>query len=206
MIYNFRGTSGSGKSHLARMIMRGLEEEGAEKHEHFIDGRKQPYWTRYVRAAQDNKMHPSDVWVFLGHYNTACGGCDTISGLDEIFGLVKDFHRRGYNVVFEGLIVCSDANRIMQLAKDNRGEVKIIQLQTPREECLDGIRQRRAVRQGIHPEEVEPFKESVYRNVDAKIATCKRAMLRIGEVAPEACMWMGRDEAATYMRRALCWE
>jgi len=67
-VIQIRGTSGSGKSTLVRQVM-GLYYE---KQPLFKRGRKQPIG--YILT------HPDTPSLFVpGHYESACGGLDTIS-------------------------------------------------------------------------------------------------------------------------------
>lgn len=93
MIINIRGTSGSGKSHLVRSVMDlyGLRTK------FFVENRKQPIgYTAHRRTSGRNLS-------VLGHYETACGGCDTIPSLDQIFSRAMKAHGE-HDVLFEGLI------------------------------------------------------------------------------------------------------
>lgn len=132
MIINLRGTSGSGKTHLARQIM---ERYGPRKVYH-KPGRTQPIGYTFT--------HPNggpDLAV-VGHYETACGGCDTISSLDEIFSLVRLSHKLGHDVMFEGLLASGEMNRAMALHTDGLPfEVLVIDITL--EECLASVNSRR---------------------------------------------------------------
>ena len=132
MIINLRGTSGSGKTHLARQIM---DRFGARKVYH-KPGRTQPIGYTFA--------HPNggpDLAV-VGHYETACGGCDTIASLDEIFQLVRLSHKLGHHVLFEGLLASGEMNRAMALHNDGLPfEVLIIDITL--EECLASVNARR---------------------------------------------------------------
>jgi len=195
MIFNIRGTSGSGKTTLVKDVIGWLTAEGAVLHEHFHPGRKQPLWFQLTRRN-------GEVWSFIGHYNAACGGCDTINSMDWVFELVKERHFASDHLVFEGLIVCSDARRIIELAKEHRGQLKVINLKTDKEVCLEGIRARRTAR-GVDPN--APFKESVERNVKAKMRTCEKTAERIEAEAPGTVKHMTRDEARDYLYQYVRW-
>ena len=104
-IINIRGTSGSGKSTLARRIM--------EQYPHRVvfrrEGRKQPIGYLYQRDASPNTK--GRQLAVIGHYETPCGGCDTIQKMDDIFQLVRDSHEAGHDVLFEGLLISADMKR-----------------------------------------------------------------------------------------------
>ena len=152
MIVNIRGTSGSGKSTLVRKLLdlphqgqthwqpvwsMGLQkpvdpETGKEK------SRKRP-WGYHCLFEVAGGYQPV---IVLGHYETACGGCDSISGLDLIYGLARHAHQGGAHVLFEGLIVNSDFKRAAALATDGLPH-HIMFLNTPIEECIRSVNTRR---------------------------------------------------------------
>lgn len=134
MIVNVRGTSGAGKSTLVRAIMSYYPTKMA----HFIEKRKQPIGYTLHKEGSKPLYVP-------GHYETACGGCDTIKTLDQIFGYVRQAHEDKMNVMFEGMLLCSDYKRISALAQET-GETVVISLATPVDECCDNIRKRRAAK------------------------------------------------------------
>lgn len=131
---NIRGTSGSGKSHLVRKLM----ELYPSKKKHFTKFRKQPIG--YTMSRPDGK----ELYV-VGHYEELCGGCDTIIGLEPVYEEIEfALTELEMNVIFEGLIVCSDVERCVSL-KDI-AELLVIELDTPLDECLSNIEERRYIR------------------------------------------------------------
>jgi thymidylate kinase len=145
MIINVRGTSGSGKSHLVRRIM----ELYPIKNRIFTEGRKQPvgYWLR--RSELQEKDRPLFV---VGHYETACGGGDTITaGIEEVYRMVRQAIDQGNDVMYEGLIVQNDAARCIELCQKNPNNHIVILLSTPIDECLASVQARRAERGNDKP-------------------------------------------------------
>ena len=134
MIINIRGTSGAGKSTLVRAIMA----QYTTKLAHFVEKRKQPIGYTLYRAGLKPLYIP-------GHYETACGGSDTLKTYDQIFGLVREADANKKNVLFEGMLLCSDTKRIAQLSEDIEDTV-VISLATPADQCCDNIRKRRAAK------------------------------------------------------------
>lgn len=122
-----RGTSGSGKSHLAREIMAKYEQRTP----HFTEGRKQPYYYEFRKKGRRTPL------FVLGHYETACGGCDTIKTADEVFGLVAELRAKG-DVLFEGLLLSADVNRTTEA-----GKVHNVFIDLPIEKCLAQVNARR---------------------------------------------------------------
>lgn len=147
------GTGGSGKSTLVRRVM----ELYPIKQELLRDGRKRPIGYALSRFRDD-----IDELYVPGHYETACGGCDTIKTVDEVYSLIASedggAHMRA--VMFEGIMVQDDVTRAVALDKHLKdtdpgdtgmGPLKavrprlyVIRLNTPVETCLERIRGRRA--------------------------------------------------------------
>ena len=139
MIINIRGTSGSGKSTVIRRLM-----EMAVVRPTHVDGRKQPLWYDLMHPDHDEPV------TVLGHYESDCGGCDTITdGLDTIYELVEEAADAGNHVLYEGLLVQSDVKRCIALAETYG--VIVIGLNTNFETCLEGIRARRLGRGNHKP-------------------------------------------------------
>lgn len=136
---NIRGTSGSGKSELVKRVMK----EFPTKKPHHIKYRKQPIG--YTLSRPDGP----DLYV-VGHYEELCGGCDTIIGLDAIYDEIEaaiiDLEM---DVIFEGLIVCSDVERCISL-KDI-ADLLVIELDVPLQECISNIEERRYIRGDTRP-------------------------------------------------------
>lgn len=135
MIVNIRGTSGAGKSTLVRAIMSYYPEKTA----HHIEKRKQPIGYTLYREAGKRPLY------IPGHYETPCGGCDTIKGLDQIYSIVREAHAAGNDVLFEGMLLCSDTKRIIELAQDTKATT-VISLTTTPDQCCLNIKKRREAR------------------------------------------------------------
>lgn len=139
MIIQIRGTSGSGKSTLARAVMALYPEHTP----HHVEKRKQPI--RYTCSGPQSKS-----LSVLGHYAASCGGCDTISSFDTIFGMAREEHAKGHDVLMEGLLMSGDSRRIMELCAAVP-EHLVVSLTTPVEDCLNNIRKRRAAKGNDKP-------------------------------------------------------
>jgi hypothetical protein len=136
IVINVRGTSGSGKSHLVREVMKRY----GSPMKYFRDGRKQPIGYRL----KPREGFGRDLAV-IGHYETDCGGCDTVPKIDEIFELVRKAHADGMDVLFEGLLISAEVNRTAKLHADGIPLV-VIALDVPLEECLASVESRRAAK------------------------------------------------------------
>jgi energy-coupling factor transporter ATP-binding protein EcfA2 len=129
MIIQIRGTSGSGKSTLVRRVM-GLYDEVTSIH---TEGRRQP--ASYVLRADG--VQSLNV---LGHYETDCGGCDTLPSFDTTFAMAVAGHQNGYNVLMEGVLLYCETARTFVLP---RKDLLVIGLNTPLDVCVAGINERR---------------------------------------------------------------
>lgn len=183
-IINVRGTSGSGKSTLVRRIM---DLYHGPRLRIKVKGRKQPLATLLQR--------PDGRSLFIpGHYETACGGCDTLSGYDQSYGLVKEAYANGHDVLYEGLLISGESQRVIDL--HNGGfNVKVIALEVPIEQCIASVNTRRWAKNPDKP----PVKE---RNTIAKARAVEIAMKKMQE-AGVPTVWRNRDEALEDIKRTL---
>lgn len=138
-IISIRGTSGSGKTHLARAIWK-LYDTATP---HMKEKRKQPY---YYELTKKGKKRPLYI---LGGYETACGGCDTIKTADEVYALIRELSQTG-DVLFEGLLLSTEVNRFLTLPSVSSYAVFI---NLPVEKCLEQVNARRRAK--------DPSKEDV---------------------------------------------
>lgn len=167
MIINVRGTSGSGKSTIVRNAMDLFSWRGPVH----VKGRKQPlgYW-----------LGPNqEEWALgvPGHYETACGGCDTLKGYDQAFELVEHAALSARHVLFEGVLISEEYRRTVDLAERFSlnvpivQEVLVIQLTTPIDTCLGSIRSRREARGDVR--ELNPA------NTTNRVGTIERTCERL---------------------------
>lgn len=151
MIINIRGTSGSGKSTIIRELFKLARDRSVwdplwseipqdllprnEKGE--LKKRKQP-WGYVLEMPAPFRRNV----VVIGHYETACGGCDTIPSFDLGFALVRAAHKCGYDVVYEGLLYSADSERTLSLHRDGL-DLRVIALNTPLDDCIASVNERR---------------------------------------------------------------
>jgi hypothetical protein len=150
-----------------------------------IEKRKQPIG--YVLSRPD----PGKMLYVPGHYETACGGCDTINGLDTIYKYVEDAAKSTADCLFEGLIVCSDYKRLVAL-KDAGYPVLVIGLTTPVELCLESVRMRRAEKG--NDKELNP------NNTQSKFKTNLRVLERFTEAGVDV-VHLSREEALERIKK-----
>lgn len=157
MIINIRGTSGSGKSTLVRSI-KALYHGTTLKFKE--EGRKQPVGYSCIRCVPPDL--PGPPLGLVGHYETDCGGCDTIASMDRIFELALQAHEKGLDVIFEGLLISADVNRTVDLMKSvPANTLHVIALDVPIEECLDSVNARRRGKDLRRWKAVNPLAENV---------------------------------------------
>lgn len=157
---NIRGTGGSGKSTLAKRLMALYPA-----HANIMEaGRKKPmatvHWVAHlnggpsaqpgVTVGKGNRVTGTPRGLLVpGHYETACGGCDTVKTVDKVYELVRATTLGdGNNALYEGIMVQDDVTRAVafdQELKKVGGRLIVLSLNTDIEVCLSSIRERRAV-------------------------------------------------------------
>lgn len=131
LVIQIRGTSGSGKTTAMKQIMSNYVL--AEK---FVSGRKKPlYYFNISRSL-----------FILGHYESACGGCDNIGSAAKVYDLIttisKGMTAKEPVVVCEGLLLSEDVKWTLKLREDGF-VVHPIFLTTSPEECVKRVIERR---------------------------------------------------------------
>lgn len=149
MIIQIRGTSGSGKSTVVRRILNYFGSWSFQ----YIKGRKKPLFYTH-----------SNGLVILGHYESPCGGCDTIGSARAIYDLIQRL--QAPRVLCEGLLLSEDVKWSSQL--DN---LRALFLTTPVEVCLARIRVRR-----LAAGNNKPLSEKNTRN---RVAIIERARVKL---------------------------
>lgn len=187
MIINIRSTGGSGKSTLVKKIMALY----SARTPNYIEGRKQPFFTVCTHPTLSGRE-----LLVPGHYNVACGGCDTLKSPQQVFDII---HAHGVlmdrDVLFEGIIVGDDFARIAKLSEERPGEVEVIVLSTPIDECLRSIEARREAKGNAKP--LDP-KNTVNRDANLR----NRMMPRLRK-AGVTLYELDRDGAYEHVRARL---
>lgn len=181
MIFNIRGTSGSGKSFLVKRIMQTY----TYKEPYFREGRKQPFY--YMMRSVDRDLPQLGI---IGHYNTACGGCDTIKLMDDVVAIVRNLSDEGNHVIFEGVIFSTEYPRTSKMIQDGLPLV-VINLTTSLEECIEGVNARRFER---NPN-LEPVNPA---NTTRRVGIINRCNERL-TLAGGVVLNMDRDQAYRFI-------
>ena len=165
MIYDIRGTHGSGKSH----VVHGLIAKDGDK--------------KLITDAEGKVLGtylPSFELAVLGKYDNVCGGCDQISPVDEIQRRVELFNREYKNVMLEGILVAHTHKRWSDCAKE-LGKWRFCFLNTPLEQCILNVMKRRT-EAGKPAEFNEENLRKDFRQISVNV---KRKMIDDGHVVVE---------------------
>ena len=143
MIINISGTYGSGKSTLVKKVMDSYPSVDQK----FVQDRKRPFG--YICSIP---FGSADLFI-PGHYETPCGGCDTLAQfpkmLNFIYALIESHAKDGRHVLYEGSLIESDVRRAKELSE--RHPFKLVTLDLPLDECLASVKARREARGNFKP-------------------------------------------------------
>lgn len=148
--YNLRGTNGSGKTFVARELLK------------LSNAKPSLFLGKKVRAYQ-GKLFDAPFYI-LGSYETQCGGCDTISDVATVAELLR-MYMTGFDdnrviksnsapgiVFFEGLMISHMLGTVgamqTKLGKDNN---VLAFLNTPLDVCIQRVERRRKERGDDRP-------------------------------------------------------
>jgi hypothetical protein len=133
-IINIRGTNGSGKSTVVRRVMERYSAVPV-----YRSWRKRPigYACKHPSPAGNT------LWV-PGHYETPCGGCDTITTVADAYEEVERGLEEGYDVLFEGIMSQDNQQYMLNWAAQKQSyQILVIGLTTSIADCITGITYRR---------------------------------------------------------------
>lgn len=177
-VANIRGTSGSGKSTLVRKL---LEEVWPDNVEPVMrEGRRKPAGYRFSLPGLSRRV------FVAGHYETACGGCDTLPNYDTIVQLVTDHYDQDFHVVFEGLLISADVKQARRIHEHVGEDLHILALDTPLGTCIDSVNERRRAKNPDAPPVNPANTELKHKGVRRSCELLGRDGVRIHHVSRES--------------------
>lgn len=153
MIVKLHGTSGSGKTTVAR----GLMEKAIGPIRTIKNTRGRP------EAYMFNLPEIIEPLFILGSYESTCGGMDTVDDTDDQLRLIEQSAKYGH-VFYEGLLGSEFYGRIGKLSEHYGDKHIFAFLDTPIEVCIARVKKRRLER-GV----TKPLNEANTRGRVAKI-------------------------------------
>jgi hypothetical protein len=176
VIIQVRGTSGSGKSTVVSKVMQAIGDWDKV----YVPPRKRPICYLHYREVAAKPI------LVLGHYEIACGGCDTIGSVPQVFAAMQSLVAWDYeHIICEGLLLSEDVKWSLPY-KDN---LKAIFLTTPVDECLRRVTKRQEEK-GREP--ADPAR--VVRKLTTRVGTIERARLRLVAAGAD-CRRVNSDQA-----------
>lgn len=143
MIINVRGTHGSGKTTLVRKVMSHYKKG---KPVYITGGRRLPIG--YIcRSKQEGQRA---LFVPGSYEHPVTGGCDNIITVDLIYGQIRRYAKRGYDVVYEGIVAQHSTPNIIKM-HDRGLKVRAVVLKIPLKRALRGVKSRRKLRGETRP-------------------------------------------------------
>lgn len=180
MIIQIRGTSGSGKTYVMRKVIEAIRSlDSWDKV--YLEGRKKPL--NYSTTFRGKRV------AVLGHYESACGGCDNIGSAKAVFDLIGE--TEADSILCEGLLLSEDTKWSSQLS-----DLKVVFLSTPLEDCLKQIAQRREA--AGNDKELNPL------NTSKRVAVIDRARVKLKETGAEVVTATASEAITTILNWLGC--
>lgn len=131
MIVNIRGLSGSGKSTAVKKIIELYSDRQI-----LITRKKRALITRLYNTPELNEC------IVIGPYDdkNQTNGCDVIAYNEQVKLLIEYYDDRGYDVLFEGMMLSTNHTLINDLAKTR--DVSVLFLDVDRETIIKQRKQR----------------------------------------------------------------
>lgn len=138
--FNLRGTNGSGKTYVARQL---LKLSNARPNQMVRHGKPLTYMGKLLDVP----------FIVFGSYETQCGGCDTIDSVKKVADLLHLWMKtKGEGLVFyEGLMISHMIGTVGAAAKEYGRDHMIGFLDTPLQVCIDRVKARRLERGNTAP-------------------------------------------------------
>jgi ABC-type dipeptide/oligopeptide/nickel transport system ATPase component len=132
MIISLRGTSGSGKSHLARQIMDLYSRHRSV----YTEGRMKPLYDIHGRNESGRCL------VTPGHYLIPNGGVDTLPSLDEAYRIARWAAWQEHDVLMEGKNMSDGLGHIDLLRGVQKFDVRLVCIDVPLSLAVQSVRKR----------------------------------------------------------------
>ena len=155
-IIKLHGTSGSGKTTVARGLMEGM----------VVEPILHPANRKHM-AYKVNRPEMTTPLFILGPYTAICGGLDSLSNVEDHIALLQEYAEHGH-VFYEGLLGSEYYGRIGAVSEQWGDNHIFAFLDTPIETCIERIKARRLARGNI-----KPLNEANTRGRIAKIERLK---------------------------------
>lgn len=123
VIVNVRGACGAGKSTLVKTVL----DEETMKHG-FMKKIESPGRRKPIGYVVGNLFVP-------GHYEIQNGGLDTIGDLERAHFWIREFFRKGFSVLFEGM----NQKRDDRYLEGIRNDLAVVFVDIPIETCREGF-------------------------------------------------------------------
>lgn len=153
MIISVRGTHGSGKSTVVRRVMKFYPHCTPVMRE----GRRRPFG--YLLEHDGLRR-----LAVLGHYETPCGGCDSLPAVEDMYSFVREQASSGADVLLEGILAQHYA--LKKFLTFSEFDIKVIVLSTPLEQCIHDTLSRRGDTTPEREAKITGTITSEYRNVE----------------------------------------
>jgi hypothetical protein len=156
LIVKLHGTSGSGKTTVARGLMK--------------DAMMAPILNSVNRKPEAYAVQRPELTsqlYILGPYTATCGGLDSLNDVEEHMRLLRTYAQLGH-VFYEGLLGSEYYGRIGKLSEDYGDRHIFAFLDTPIDVCIDRIKMRR-----MEAGNMKPLNESNTRGRIPKIDRLK---------------------------------
>lgn len=145
---NLRGTNGSGKTFVAREVIKTFACTPCEYTE---KGKVRSYIGHVeldpVFTEPAGEKRPI---VVFGSYETQCGGCDTIPAVQIVADMLRSYMRdpkmKHGLVFYEGLMISHMIGTVGSAAREFNSQHVMAFLNTPLEVCIQRVRDRRVAR------------------------------------------------------------
>ena len=139
-IIKLHGTSGSGKTTVARELMR---DDPSPRHLLNMASRKPEAYEVSIPGLKD-------LLYILGPYTATCGGLDSLSDVNDHIRLLQHYAEIGH-VFYEGLLGSEYYGRIGKVSEAYGNAHIFAFLDTPIEVCLARVQARRLARGNTKP-------------------------------------------------------